>query len=106
MLTNEIEVKTRPKLPNSQFVKSVNTAGGQCIHLVNGIINSENVPKEIVKSFIDLTNIAKSLVDENQQPSVKQEFERLFPSKRGGERGGESRELHRVGAGELSTSAQ
>ena len=44
--------------------------------------------------------MAKGLMDENQQPSVKQELERLFPSKRGGGRGGESRELYRVGAGE------
>ena len=51
-------------------------------------MNSENAPKEIVKSFIDLANMAKGLVDENQQPSVQQELERLFPSARGGGRGG------------------
>ena len=37
-------------------------------------------------------------MDENQQPSVQQELER------GGGRGGESRELRRVGAGESSAS--
>ena len=51
-------------------------------------MNSENAPKEIVKSFIDLAKMAKGLVDENQQPSVQQELERLFPSARGGGRGG------------------
>ena len=55
-----------------------------------------------MKSFRDLTNIAKGLMDENQQLSVQQEFERLFPSTRGEGRGGESRELHKVGAGEPS----
>ena len=39
-------------------------------------MNSENVlRKEIVKSFIDLANVAKGLMDENQQPSVQQELE-------------------------------
>ena len=49
--------------------------------------------------------MAKELMDENQQLSVQEEFERLFPSTGGGGRGGESRELHRVGAGEPSASA-
>ena len=44
-------------------------------------------------------------MDENQQPSVTQELGRLFPSIRGGRGRGESSELLRVGAGELSTSA-
>ena len=67
-------------------------------------MNSENAPKEIVKSFTDLENMAKGLTDENQEPSVQQELERLFPSTRAGGRGGESRELHRVGAGESYVS--
>ena len=67
-------------------------------------MNSENVLKEIVKSFIDLENIAKGLMNGNQQPSAQQELERLFPSTRGRRRGGESRELHRVGASEPSAS--
>ena len=89
-----------------QFVKTVNTAAGQCISLVNEIIDSENTPKEVVKSFIDMANMAKGMMDENQQLSVEQEFERLFPSTRGGGKGGESRELHRVGAGDPSASKQ
>ena len=46
----------------------------------------------------------KGLIDENQQPSVQQELEKLFSSTRGGGRGAESRELHRVGADESSAS--
>ena len=65
-------------------------------------MNSENVSKEMVKSFIDLANRAKGLMYENQRPSVQQELGKLFPSTRGGEGGVESRELHRVGAGESS----
>ena len=30
-----------------------------------------NAPKEIVKSFIDLVNMAKGLMDENKQPAVQ-----------------------------------
>ena len=48
--------------------------------------------------------MAKRLMDGNQQLSVEQEFERLHPSRKGGGRGAESRDLHRVGAGEPSTS--
>ena len=66
-------------------------------------MNNENTPKDIMKSFIDLENMAKGLMNENQQPSVKG-LKRLFPSARGGERGGESREFHRVGAVESSAS--
>ena len=69
------------------------------------MMNSENTPKEIVQSLIDLVNMAKWLMDENQQPSVTQELGRLFPSIRGGGRRGESSELLRVGAGESSASA-
>ena len=91
-------------MPSSPFVKTVKTAGGQCIPLINGIMKTENAQKEIVKSFTDLVNMAKELMDENQQPSVQQKLERLSPSTRDGERGGESRELYRVGAGESSAS--
>ena len=42
-------------------------------------------------------------MDENKQPSVQKEFERLFYSTRRGERGRKSRELHTVGAGESPT---
>ena len=66
------------------------------------MINSENAPKEIVQSFIDLVNMEKWLMDENQQPSATQALGRLFPSVRGGGRTGESSELLKVGAGESS----
>ena len=46
----------------------------------------------------------KWLKDENQQRSIHQDLERLLPLTRGGGRGEESRELHRVGAGESSAS--
>ena len=62
-------------------------------------------PKEIVQSFIDLVNMAKWLMDENQQLWVIQELGRLLPSIRGGGRRGESSELPRVGAGKSSVSA-
>ena len=92
-------------LPSYQFVKTIKTAGCQCILLVNGIMNRDNASKEMVKLFIDLTNMGKGLVDENQQP--QQELEKLFPSTRGGGRGDESRELHyRVGTAESSASLQ
>ena len=32
-----------------------------------------------MKSFIDLANVVKELMDENQQPSIQAELERLFP---------------------------
>ena len=67
------------------------------------MINSENTSKEIVKSLIDLVNMAKWLMDENQQPSVTRG--RLFPSIRDRGRRRESSELLRVGAGESSASA-
>ena len=66
----------------------------------------ENVSNKIVQSLIDLVNMAKWLMDENQQPSVTQELGRLFPSIRGRGRRGESSELLlKVGAGELFASA-
>ena len=49
--------------------------------------------------------MTKWLMDKNQQPSVKQELGRLFPSIRGRGRRVESSELHGVGAGESSASA-
>ena len=58
-----------------------------------------------MQSFIDLVNMAKWLMDENQQLSVTQESGRLFPSIRGGGRRGKSSDLLRVGAGESSASA-
>ena len=64
------------------------------------MMNSEKIPKEIVQSFIDLVNMAKWLMDENQEPSVTQALGRLFPSIRGGGRRGESSKLLRVGTGE------
>ena len=67
-------------------------------------MNSKNASKEMVKSFIDLANMVKGLMDENQQPSVQQELEKLFPSTSGWGRGDKSRELHRVGASESSAS--
>ena len=70
----------------------------------DGTMNSENASKEMVKSFIDLANMANALMDENQQASVQQYLEKLFPSTRGGRRGDESRELYRVGAGKPSAS--
>ena len=75
-------------MPSFQFVKTVKTAGGQGIPFANEIMNSENDPKEIVKSFVDLANMAKGMMDKNQQQSVHQELERLFPSTRSGGRGG------------------
>ena len=67
------------------------------------MMSSENAPKKIVQSLIDLVNMAKWLMDENQQPSVTRG--RLFPSIRDRWRRGESSELIRVGAGESSASA-
>ena len=70
------------------------------------MMSSENVSNKIVQSLIDLVNMAKSLMNESQQPSVTQELGRPFVSIRGRGRRGESSELFlRVGAGESSTSA-
>ena len=69
------------------------------------MMRSENAPKRIVQSLIDLVNMAKRLVDENQQPSVTQELGKLFPSIRGRGGRGENNELLRIGAGESSASA-
>ena len=54
----------RHNLLSSQFVKTVKTATGQRIPLVNGIMNSENHPKEKMTLFTDLANVAKCLMDE------------------------------------------
>ena len=67
------------------------------------MMSSENAPKKLVQSPIDLVNIAKWLMDENQQPSVTRGS--LFPSIRDRWRRVESSELIRVGAGESSASA-
>ena len=69
------------------------------------MMNIENASKKIVLLLIDFVNLAKWLMDENQQPSVTQELGRLFPSIRGRGRRGESSELLRIGAGESSASA-
>ena len=50
------------------------------------MMNSENTSKKTVEWPIDLANMAKWLMDENQQPSVTQELGRLFPSIRGMQR--------------------
>ena len=57
------------------------------------------------RSLIDFVKMAKWLMDENQQPSVTQELGILFPNIRGRRMRGESSELLKVGAGELSASA-
>ena len=44
-------------------------------------------------------------MDENQQASVHQDLEKLFPSTESGGRRDESRELYKVGASESSSSA-
>ena len=67
-------------------------------------MNIENAPKEIVKSVVDLANLVKELMDENQKLSVQLELERLFPSTRSGGRLGKSKDFHRVDACELSAS--
>ena len=69
------------------------------------MMNSENGPKQIAQLFMDLVNMAKWLMDENQQPSVTQEVGRLFPNIRRRRRIGERSELFRAGAGESSASA-
>ena len=69
------------------------------------MMNSENASKKIAQSLLDLVNMAKWLMDENQQPSATQELERLLPSIRGRGRRDESIEFLRVGAGESSASA-
>ena len=58
---------------------------------MNGIMHSENEPKKMVKSCIDLANIKKELKDKNEQASIQQELERLFLRTRGRGRGDESR---------------
>ena len=69
------------------------------------MMNSENASKKIVQSLIDLVNMAKWLMDENQQPSVTQELGRQFASIRARGRRGESSDLLRVGTGESFASA-
>ena len=69
------------------------------------MMNCENASKKIVQSLIDLVNMARWLMDENQQTSVTQELRRLFPSIRGRGRRGESSDPLWVAAGESSASA-
>ena len=69
------------------------------------MMSSENAPKKIVQSLIDLVSMAKWLMNENQQPSVAQELRRLFLNIRGRGTRGESSELLRVGVGESSASS-
>ena len=70
------------------------------------MMSSENASNKIVQSLIDLVNMAKWLIDESQQLSVRQELGRLHPSIRGRGRGGESSELLlRVGAGGKSSAS-
>ena len=67
-------------------------------------MSSENAPKKIVQSLVDLGNMEKWLMDENQEPSVIRG--RLFPSIiRDRRMRGESSELFRVGVDESSASA-
>ena len=68
-------------------------------------MNSEKASKKLVQSLTDLVNMAKWLMDENEQPSVTHELERLFPSIRGRGKRGESSEIFRDGTGESSASA-
>ena len=55
----------------------------------------------MMKPFIDLANMAKGLMDENQQLSAQKEQKNCFPVQESHSKG---REHHRVGAGELSAS--
>ena len=72
----------------------------------SSMMSGENVSNKIVQSLLDLVNMAKWLMNKNQQSSVTQELGRLFPSIRGrGWRGESSELLLRVGAGESSTLA-
>lgn len=70
-------------------------------------MDSENEPKEMVKSCIDLANITKELKDKKEKASIQQELERLFLGTRGrGKRGGGSSQLHWAGAAESSASTK
>ena len=53
-------------------LRPVKPADGHCIPFVNRIMNIENATKVIVKKFIDLLNVEKGLMYENQQPSSQQ----------------------------------
>ena len=43
-------------------------------------------------------------MDQNQQPSVQPELEKLFPRTESGRRRGERRDIHKFGASESSAS--
>ena len=45
-------------MPSSQLVNTLKTANGQCIPLINVMMNSKKASKEVAKSFIDLENMA------------------------------------------------
>ena len=87
--------------PAKQFSKTVKTAGCQCIY--SRMMNSDNTSKKTVQWPIDLANMAKWLMDENQLASVTQELGRLFPSIKSRERKDESSELLMVGASASGT---
>ena len=70
-----------------QALKQLKTVKARQHKRQNKIMNSENAPKETAKSFIDLANMAKGFINENQPPSVAQKLGRLFPSTSGGRRG-------------------
>ena len=97
-------VSSDTNLPSSQFVKTIKTASGHCIRLVNKIINSENTPKEIMKSFTDYGKHDKKTDGWKPATICWTGVWKTVPHTRGGGRGGESIKLHRVGAGEPSTS--
>ena len=42
-------------------------------------MNIENAANKIVPSFVDLVNMAKELMDRNQQPSVTEELGKTVP---------------------------
>ena len=70
------------------------------------MISSENASNKIVQSLIDLVNMAKWLMNESQQLSIRQELGTLHPSIRGRGREGESSELLlRIGAGGKSSAS-
>ena len=71
LLTDGTETRNT-NLPRSRFVKTVKPAGGHCIPFVNRIMNIENATKVKVKKFMDLLNVEKGLMYENQQPSSQQ----------------------------------
>ena len=80
-------------MPSSQLVNTLKTANGQCIPLINVMMNSKKASKEVAKSFIDLENMA-----DGWKPATicSTRFWKTVPLYRGGGRGDESRDLHRL----------